>query len=93
MYIKKLLKELDLYKQSKFPFYTDNQNALFIADNLVFHEKSKHIAIRFHYIRDIIVHRDLDLIYIKTDDNKADGFTKGLSKVEFTKFLEQNSIY
>ncbi|KAJ8068192.1 hypothetical protein OCU04_003762 [Sclerotinia nivalis] len=93
IYIKKLLKELNLYKQDKFPLYTDNQAALALAKNPIFHERSKHIAIRFYYIRDIINSGDLDLIYISTNDQKADGLTKPLARIKLIEFLKQINLY
>jgi hypothetical protein len=87
VYIKSLLQELGFYKQKKLPLYTDNNGALLLAKNPIFHERTKHIAVKYHYIRDLINKGMLDLIYIPTKEQRADGFTKALDKVKFKEFI------
>ena len=87
VYIKSLLKELGHYKQNKLPLYTDNNGALLLAKNPIFHERTKHIAVKYHYIRDLINKGIIDLIYISTKEQKADGFTKALDKIKFKEFI------
>jgi hypothetical protein len=43
--------ELGLYNQAKFLIYTDNEGAILLGQNPVFHERTKHIAIKYYYIR------------------------------------------
>ena len=43
--------ELDVYNQAKFPVYTDNNRALALAKNPVFHKRTKYITVKYHYIR------------------------------------------
>ena len=88
VYIAEILKELGYYKQEKFPLYTDNNGALLLAHNPVFHERSKHIAVKYHYIRELIYKGIIDLIYIPTNEQKSDGLTKPLEKVKFKQFLK-----
>lgn len=88
IYIKSILEELGYYKQEKFPIYSDNNGALLLAKNPVFHERTKHIAVKYHYIRDLIERGIIDLIYINTIDQKADGLTKALEKIKFKGFLD-----
>jgi hypothetical protein len=88
VYIKALLKEIGYYKQNKLPLYTDNNGALLLAKNPTFHERTKHIAVKYHYIRDLINKGIIDLIYIPTKEQKADGFTKALDKVKFREFIK-----
>jgi hypothetical protein len=87
VFIKQLLEELSHYKQAKFPLYTDNNKALLLAKNPIFYERTKHIAVKYHYIRDLISQGIIDLLYISTKDQKADSFTKALEKVKFKEFL------
>lgn len=92
IYLKALLDELGYYKQNKFPIYTDNNGALLLAQNAVFHERTKHIAIKYHFIRDLISKGIIDLGYIPTNNNKADGLTKALEKNKFKDFLDLNNL-
>jgi len=89
IYIKALLEELGFYKQDKFPIYTDNNGALLLAKNPIFHERTKHIAVKYHYIRDLIIKGIIDLNYISSKDQKADGLTKPLDRTKFNNFLIQ----
>ena len=54
--------------------------------NPVFHDKSKHIEIRYHFIRDMVQKGAVELQYIPTDDQTADVLTKPLPRVKFEYF-------
>lgn len=56
--------------------YEDNQGAIKLADNPVDHPKTKHIAVRFHAIRDHIDAGEIKLEYLPTNQMIADGLTK-----------------
>ena len=58
--------------------YCDNQSAVAIATNGNFHARTKHIDIRYHFIRYMIENGSLTLIYCPTDDMTADTLTKAL---------------
>jgi hypothetical protein len=87
VYIKQLLKELNEFKQEIFPLYTDNNGALLLAKNPIFHERTKHIAVKYHYIRDLISQGIINLIYVPSRENKFNSFTKALNRIKFNKFL------
>ena len=54
----------------------DNQSSIKLAKNPVFHKRSKHIAIRFHFIREKIVSGEMDLEFVRTLAMAADQLTK-----------------
>ena len=75
-----LLKDLCVSTSSATPLYCDNQNAIHIAHNDVFHERTKHIDIDCHFIRYHLVHGALKLFSVSSKDQLADIFTKSLPK-------------
>ena len=66
--------------------HCDNQSCVQMSVNLAFHDKSKHIEIRYHFIRDMVQKGAVALQYISTDDQTADLLTKPLHRVKFEYF-------
>jgi hypothetical protein len=64
----------------------DNQSCIKMIENLVFHDRSKHIEIRYHFIRDMVQRGALKLQYISMDEQVTDMLTKPLSRVKFEHF-------
>ncbi|GJS27662.1 putative ribonuclease H-like domain-containing protein [Tanacetum coccineum] len=60
--------------------YIDNESTICIVKNLVFHSKTKHIAIRHHFIRDAYEKKLIQVLKFHTDDNVADLLTKAFDK-------------
>ncbi|RVX09768.1 Retrovirus-related Pol polyprotein from transposon TNT 1-94 [Vitis vinifera] len=80
LWLRWLLKDLGVSTSSATPLYCDNQSAIHIAHNDVFHERTKHIEIDCHFIRYHLVHGTLKLFSISSKDQLADIFTKSLPK-------------
>jgi hypothetical protein len=59
----------------------DNKSAIELAKNLVNHERSKHIDVHFHFIRDHVKEESVKLMHVVSQDQVADIFTKSLPKV------------
>nr|GEZ18478.1 retrovirus-related Pol polyprotein from transposon TNT 1-94 [Tanacetum cinerariifolium] len=53
-----------------------NQSAIHLLRNAMFHEKTKHINVRYHFIREIVESKEIEVAKIGTEDNAADAFTK-----------------
>ena len=75
-----LLKDLCVSTSSTTPLYCDNQSAIHIAHNDVFHKQTKHIEIDCHFIRYHLVHGALKLFSVSSKDQLANIFTKSLPK-------------
>ena len=69
-----LLEEIG-YELGPLPICSDNQGAIFISSNPVTERRSKHIDIRYHYIRELIEDKKVEVFYISTEENPADLFT------------------
>ena len=61
-------------------------------ENPVFHEKSKHIKIKYHCIRDMVQRRVVKLQYVVTDEQIANVLTKPLARVKFEYFRENLGV-
>ncbi|CAL9012442.1 unnamed protein product [Prunus brigantina] len=64
--------------------FCDNTSAIAMAKNPVFHQRSKHIKRKFHFIREAIQEGVIELLYCKGEEQIADIFTKGLPKDRFS---------
>ena len=64
----------------------DNQGSIFISNNPVQERRSKHIDVCYHYIRELVEEKKIDLKYIPGSENPADMFTKNLGPQLFEKF-------
>ena len=58
----------------------------------MFHDKSKHIEIKYQYIRDMVEKGAVKLQYVATDEQVADVLTKPLSKVKFEYFIDKLGV-
>nr|GEU35229.1 copia protein [Tanacetum cinerariifolium] len=66
------------YHFDKIPIYYDTKSAIAISCNPVQHSKTKHIAVRYHFIKEHVEKGTIELYFVKTDYQLADIFTKAL---------------
>jgi hypothetical protein len=60
-----------------------------LSENSVFHAKSKHIEIKYHYIRDMVERKEVHVQYLPTHEHIADIFNKPLATTMFKYFRER----
>ena len=72
--------------------FEDNQAAIKMAKNPQYHGRSKHISIKYHFIREQVSSNLIELRYCRTDDMTADIFTKGLSTTKLIKLRDMAGI-
>ena len=77
LWMKKLLHDYKIPQDIMCVFY-DNTSVINLSKNPIQHSKSKHIEIRYHFIRDLVEDKVVCLEFIYTDNQKADIFTKPL---------------
>lgn len=89
-WIRNLLSELYSPQILNYPIiiHCDNKSAIELARNATFHSRTKHIAIRYHYIREALNAGVISLEHRGTDDMPADMFTKALIRLKLTKFAQ-----
>jgi hypothetical protein len=80
------------YKFSKVPLLCDNESAIRMADNPIEHSRTKHIAIRYHFLRDRQQRGDIEIAYVSIKEQLADIFTKPLDEKTFTKLRNELNI-
>ena len=71
------------------PICGDNQGSIFMGNNPVTEHCTKHIPIRFHYVRDAVQKCQVEIFYIKGTDNPTNMFTKNLRYVKFERCRSQ----
>ncbi|CAN0860294.1 Retrovirus-related Pol polyprotein from transposon TNT 1-94 [Linum grandiflorum] len=83
LWLKRFLQELGL-KQSEYVVFCDSQSAMDLRRNTMYHSRTKHIDVRYHWLRDVIEEQMMKLKKVHTDKNCADVLTKVVpgSKVE-----------
>ena len=79
LWMRKFLEELGL-QQGKYVVYSDSQSVIHLSKNSTFHSRSKHIYVRYHWIRDVLESKKLYLEKIHTNENVLDMLTKCLPK-------------
>ena len=86
-WLRYLLKDLGVLHQEPALLYCDNKAALHIAANPVFHERTRHIAMDCHYIRDKIQDGSVATRFVNSTHQLADVLTKALGKDVFTSMI------
>uniref|UniRef100_A0A2N9FJA4 Integrase catalytic domain-containing protein n=1 Tax=Fagus sylvatica TaxID=28930 RepID=A0A2N9FJA4_FAGSY len=82
-WIRTLLKDLGIFISDTPILWCDNVSALAIASNPVFHARTKHIEVDFHFVRERVLRKDLLVKFVSTVDQLADIFTKSLPTNRF----------
>jgi hypothetical protein len=67
----------------------DNQSCVKLSENHLFHDRSKHIEIKYHYIRDMLQRKAIHMQYLPTHEQIANIFTKPLADTKFEYFHEK----
>ncbi|KAJ9546677.1 hypothetical protein OSB04_019220 [Centaurea solstitialis] len=91
LWLRNQLQDYDI-QLSKIPIYCDNTSAITIANNLVLHSKTKHIEVRYHFIRDHVMNGDIELHFVPTEYQLADLFTKPLDVTRFNMLISELGI-
>jgi hypothetical protein len=76
MWIKSLLQDIGIHLTATPALWCDNIGAIYLALNLVFHVHTKHAEIDFHFVRDLVVDKTLQIRFISSKDQLADVLAK-----------------
>jgi len=86
IWVESLLDELGIVLNQSPCLWCDNLGATYLSANPVFHARAKHIEIDFHFVRERVAKKQLQVRLIGSKDQLADGFTKALSSIKFEDF-------
>jgi histone deacetylase 1/2 len=86
MWIQGLLKELGVFLRRAPSLWCDNLSATYLAANPIFHARMKHIEVDYHFVRERVARKALDVRFVSTHDQLADVLTKPLAIPSFVKF-------
>ena len=91
-WLRRLLHDIGFEQKSPTMVYEDNQGCIALGRNPKDHPRTKHIDVKFHYVRDVIERKKMDVTYCPTGDMVADTLTKSLAKPKFEKFRRMMGV-
>jgi hypothetical protein len=92
VWLRKLITGLFDLELEETYIFCDNQSCIKLSENPVCHDRSKHIEIKYHYIREMVQKGAVKLQYVPTDEQVADVLTKPLSRVKFEYFRDKLGV-
>jgi len=92
VWLQKLLSDLGQSMDVHVVIYCYNISSILFANNLVYHVRTKHIEVHYHFIREKVIAKEIDLIHVSIKNQVADIFTKALSTNKVKKFRKMFSV-
>ena len=86
IWIQTLLKELGVRQPRAACLWCDNLGATYLSANPIFHARTKHIEVDYHFVRERVADKLLEVRFIPSGDQVADGFTKALATRQLEEF-------
>jgi len=92
VWLQKLLLDLGQLVDAPIVIYCDNISSILLANNPIYHARTKHIKVHYHFIREKILAKEIDFIHVSTEDQVADIFTKALGTNKLKKFQKMLGV-
>ena len=89
LWLRQFLAEINNVSPKTLLLRSDNTGAIEMARDPKFHARTKHIDIRYHFIREVVADEKIELDYIPGEENPADIFTKPLTRSTFEGFVRE----
>lgn len=86
MWVHILLREIGVQCPQEAKIWCDNIGAKYLSNNPVFHGRTKHIEIDYHFVRERVARKLLHIDFVSSGDQVADGFTKPLPVKQLENF-------
>ena len=87
-----LLQKFKVEVEVSLVVYSDNQRAMALARNPIYHSKVKHIDVSYHFTREQVNEGVIKLVYCASKDNLADMFTKALNGKQLKEILRRCGV-
>lgn len=91
MWLKGICEELG-FKQEAVELQCDSQSAIYLAKNNMFHERTKHVRVKYNFVRELVAHGFVKVMKIHTSKNPADALTKVLPREKFSAHLKALNV-
>jgi hypothetical protein len=92
VWLQKLLSDLGQLIDALVVIYFDNISSILLVNNPIYHVRTKHIEVHYHFIREKILAKEIDLIHVNTENQVVDIFTKALSIDKLKKFRKMLGV-
>jgi hypothetical protein len=92
VWLSRLLGEVCGKEPEKTKLCVDNMSAIALCKNPVFHERTKHIDTRYHYIRECVEEGRIDVVHVSTSDQMGDILTKALPRAKFIEMRQRLGV-
>ena len=92
MWLSRLLGNLINQEPEEVVLNIDNKSTIFLCKNPVHHDRSKHIDTKYHYIRECVEKKRIDVKHVCTDDQLADILTKSLGRLKFLEMRDRIGV-
>jgi hypothetical protein len=92
IWLQKLLSDLGQSVNAPIVIYCDNINNILLANNLVYHVRTKHIEVHYHFIREQVLAKEIDLIHVSIENQVGNIFTKALGINKLRKFRKMLGV-
>ena len=89
MFIKMIMEFLELKVERPIKVYCDNVGAIFMGNNAKQSVRTKHINVKYHFIREHVLDGMVEIIFVPSEENDSDIFTKNISKETHKRHLEK----
>ena len=92
IWMSRLIRELTSNEVSMAKLMVDNQSAITLSKNTGHHNRTKHIDTRYHFIRECVENKKIEISFVRTEDQLADMFTKALGRQKFQEMRDRIGI-
>lgn len=92
LYLNQFIHELTGKSVKPTRIHVDNTSSMKLAANDAYHDRTKHIDVRFHHIRDNLEKEKVKNTYVSTHDNLADALTKALNGIKTKQFAQEMGL-